>query len=91
MAWLRAHWRTDYLPAVDDWGDYLVRSEAALLVPMISWLKFKIGVSETYDSTPAEDSDKNTFATSRSAWRRCTEQFLAIRTYPGVGRGTGVP
>jgi putative salt-induced outer membrane protein YdiY len=58
-------WRTDYLPAVDDWtGDYLIRSEAALLVPMISWLKFKIGVADTYDSSPAEDSDKNALATT---------------------------
>jgi putative salt-induced outer membrane protein YdiY len=57
--------RTDYLPAVDDWaGDYLIRSEASLLVPMISWLKFKIGVSDTYDSSPAEDADKNTLATT---------------------------
>jgi len=57
-------WRTDYLPAVDDWGDYLVRSDAALLVPMISWLKFKIGVSETYDSSPADGTDKNTLSTT---------------------------
>jgi len=50
---------------VDDWtGDYLIRSEAALLVPMISWLKFKIGVADTYDSSPAEDSDKNALATT---------------------------
>jgi putative salt-induced outer membrane protein YdiY len=67
MPWLGSEfmWRTDYLPAVDDWGnDYLIRSEAALLVPMIKWLKFRIGVSETYDSTPAEDADKNTLATT---------------------------
>ena len=66
MPWFGSEltWRTDYLPAVDDWGDYLVRSDAALLVPMISWLKFRIGVSETYDSTPAEDTDKNTLATT---------------------------
>jgi putative salt-induced outer membrane protein YdiY len=64
MPWLDSElrWKTDYLPAVDDWGDFLVRSEAALLVPMISWLKFRIGVSETYDSSPAEDTDKNTLA-----------------------------
>jgi putative salt-induced outer membrane protein YdiY len=57
-------WRTDYLPAADDWGNYLIRSDAALLVPMISWLKFKIGVSETYNSEPAEDADKNTLTTT---------------------------
>lgn len=58
-------WKTDYLPAIDDWGnDYLIRSEAALLVPMIAWLKFKVGLSETYNSEPADDSDKNTFAST---------------------------
>ena len=57
-------WRTDYLPAADDWGNYLLRSDAALLIPMISWLKFKIGVSETYNSEPAEDTDKNTITTT---------------------------
>jgi putative salt-induced outer membrane protein YdiY len=58
-------WRTDYLPAIDDWGnDYLIRSEAALLVPLIHWLKIKVGVSDTYDSSPADDADKNTLATT---------------------------
>jgi putative salt-induced outer membrane protein YdiY len=66
MPWLESslRWKTDYLPAVDDWGDFLVRSEAALLVPMISWLKFRIAVSETHDSTPADGADKNTLATT---------------------------
>jgi putative salt-induced outer membrane protein YdiY len=67
MPWLGSElvWRTDYLPAVDDWAnDYLIRSEAALLVPMISWLKFRLGVSNTYDSSPAEDADKNALATT---------------------------
>jgi len=66
LPWLGSEfsWRTDYLPAADDWGNYLIRSDAALLVPMISWLKFKIGVSETYNSEPAEDTDKNTLTTT---------------------------
>jgi hypothetical protein len=67
LPWLGSEltWRTDYLPAVDDWaGDYLIRSDAALLVPMVSWLKFKVGVSESYDSTPAEDTDKNSLSTT---------------------------
>ena len=59
------HWRTDYLPSVSDFaGDYLIRSEVALLVPMISWLKLKIGLEDTYDSTPAEDTDKNSLVSS---------------------------
>jgi hypothetical protein len=67
LPWLGTefHWRTDYLPAVDDFtGDYLIRTEAALLVPMVSWLKLKIGVEDDYDSTPAEDTDHNTLVTS---------------------------
>ena len=67
MPWFGSElmWRTDYLPAIDDWGgDYLIRSEAALLVPLVSWLKFKFGVTDTYDSTPAEDTDKNSLATT---------------------------
>lgn len=67
LPWLGSEltWRTDYLPAVDDWaGDYLVRSDAALLVPMVKWLKFRVGVSETYDSTPADDTNKNSLETT---------------------------
>jgi hypothetical protein len=58
------HWRTDYLPAVDDWSDYLVRSEAALLVPMYKFLSLKFAIADEYDSTPGEDSDKNSFESS---------------------------
>jgi putative salt-induced outer membrane protein YdiY len=55
------HWRTDFLPAIDDWSDYLVRSEAALLVPMYKYLNLKFAVEDEYDKTPAEDTEKNNF------------------------------
>ena len=45
---------------MDDWSDYLVRSEAALLVPLVDWLKLKFAISDTYDSTPAEEDDPRT-------------------------------
>jgi putative salt-induced outer membrane protein YdiY len=58
-------WRTDYLPAVDDFtGDYLLRTEAALLVPMMDYLSFRLSVANQYDSTPAEDAKHNTLNTS---------------------------
>jgi hypothetical protein len=57
-------WRTDYLPSVEDWaGDFLVRSTAALLVPMVGNLNLKLAVTDEYDSTPADDTDENTLTT----------------------------
>jgi hypothetical protein len=38
-----------------------VRSEAALLVPMYKFLNLKFAIADEYDSTPAEDADKNSF------------------------------
>lgn len=59
------HWRTDFLPAVDDFtGDYLLRTEASLAVPMLEYLQMKLTVADTYDSTPAEDSDHNQLTTT---------------------------
>ena len=56
-------WRTDYLPAVDDWAnDFLVRTDAAFLLPMLDYLKFKFGVIDQYDNTPAGGSEKNSLA-----------------------------
>lgn len=56
-------WRTDYLPAVDDWAnDFLVRTDASFLLPMLDYLKFKFGVIDQYDNTPAEGSEENSLA-----------------------------
>jgi hypothetical protein len=54
--------RLDYLPAIDDFtGDYLLRGEAALVLPVVDPLAVKLGVLDEYDSTPAEGTDNNSF------------------------------
>ena len=52
--------RGEYLPAVDDWqDDYLLRGKATLAYPMTEWLSLTSSVIDTYDNTPAEDTDQN--------------------------------
>lgn len=56
--------RMDYLPAIDDWlNSYLLRGEAALVVPMVQYFSFKASVIDVYDSRPAAESDRNSVAT----------------------------
>jgi putative salt-induced outer membrane protein YdiY len=58
-------WHTDYLPAVDNFtGDYLIRTEASLLLPMIDSLNLKATIEDEYDSTPAEGADRNRLTTT---------------------------
>lgn len=58
-------WQTDYLPAADNWaGDFLLRTEASLIVPMLSYLSLKLTLFDQYDSTPADNAVKNTLATA---------------------------
>jgi hypothetical protein len=53
-------WKFAFLPAVDDFtGDYLVRNDAYLSLPIIGPISGKIGLRDEYDSTPAPDTDKN--------------------------------
>jgi hypothetical protein len=52
-------WRFDYLPAVDDWGDYVIRTAAGLSVPLVAPVAARIGIVDTYDSTPSGGADKN--------------------------------
>ena len=52
-------WRFDYLPAIDDFSDYLIRNEAGLSIPLWDPISAKIALLDEYDSTPAEDADKN--------------------------------
>ncbi len=53
-------WRVDYLPAVDDFlNDYLLRNELALTLPLLDPIAAKLSLVDEYDSTPSEDSDKN--------------------------------
>ncbi len=57
-----AHWdfKLDYLPAVDDFtGDYLLRGETSLTVPVISVVAAKFSLIDVYDSTPATDTAPN--------------------------------
>jgi hypothetical protein len=58
-------WNTDYLPAVDNWTtDYLIRTEAALLVPVYGALNLKLGLLDTYNNKPAPNTDRNSLATT---------------------------
>jgi hypothetical protein len=65
LPWLGASWhnRLDYTPSFEDWlGDYLLRYETSLLVPVISAVSFKLSLIDSYDSTPADDNERNTLA-----------------------------
>jgi hypothetical protein len=62
-----ASWRArvEYLPAVDDWArKYLARAETSIDFPLLEWLAFKVAVADLYDSTPAEDDQRNSFNTT---------------------------
>ncbi|MBZ0251718.1 MAG: DUF481 domain-containing protein [Candidatus Methylomirabilis sp.] len=57
--------RVDYLPSVDDWkDDYLIRSKASLEYPLLEYVSVKLGVTDDYDNTPAEDTQRNQFTTT---------------------------
>ena len=52
--------RTDYLPSLKDWaGDYIIRGEASIALPLTEYLAIKTGIVNTYDNTPAANTDKN--------------------------------
>ena len=52
--------RVDYLPSVSDFtGDYLLRGEAGLTLPVVDPIALKLGILDEYDSTPAEGTDGN--------------------------------
>ena len=58
------HNRFDYTPSFKDFfGDYLLRFETGLLIPMTESLSLKFALIDAYDSTPAEDTKKNSLAT----------------------------
>lgn len=53
-----------YLPSVSDFtGDFLVKSEASLLIPFYKQLSFKFSVADNYDNTPAPDTSFNYLTT----------------------------
>lgn len=52
--------RVDYLPAVDNFtGDYLLRSQAGLTMPVVDPIAAKFSVVDEYDSTPAPGTQSN--------------------------------
>ncbi len=58
----RAHfdWRLDYLPAVDNFTkSYLLRTEGALLAPLIDPISAKFVVRDEYDSQPSPGAKRN--------------------------------
>jgi len=58
------HNRLDYTPSFEDFlGDYLLRFETALLIPMWEAISFRVSIVNLYDSTPAEGTDENSLAT----------------------------
>ena len=53
-------WRLDYLPAVDNFTkDYLLRTEAALLAPLIDPISAKFVVRDEYNNQPAAGTKRN--------------------------------
>lgn len=56
----RLDWRVDYLPALSDFtGDYLLRSEAGVAVPLLDAIAARVSLLDEYDSTPASGADSN--------------------------------
>ncbi|HYD48505.1 MAG TPA: DUF481 domain-containing protein [Terriglobales bacterium] len=61
----RFDWRLDYLPSVSDWtGDYLLRTEAGVTIPIIGPLNLRATLTDAFDSSPAEDAEKNSLYVS---------------------------
>jgi len=57
------HSRVDYTPSLSDWmNDYLLRGETSLLFPFTETLSFKVSLIDLYDSSPAEDTDRNSLS-----------------------------
>jgi len=42
---------------------YLLRGEAALIIPMVRALSFKASVVDVYNNAPAADAERNSLAT----------------------------
>ena len=52
----------DYLPALNDFADnYLVQARLAYTIPVISFLNFKIQITDDYNNQPAEGTQPNSF------------------------------
>jgi len=53
-----------YLPSVSDFeNDFLIRSQAALTLPLYKQVSFKLSVADDYDNTPADGTSFNYLTT----------------------------
>jgi hypothetical protein len=56
--------KVSYLPSVADFAnDFLIKSEAALLLPVYKQLSFKLSIADDYDNTPAPGTSFNYLST----------------------------
>jgi len=49
----------DYLPAINDFSNYLMRGEVGLTIPVVDPISAKFSLINTYDSTPAPGTKAN--------------------------------
>jgi hypothetical protein len=55
-----ADWKLDYLPAVNDFtGQYLLRNEAALTLPLMDPISAKFSLLDEYNNRPAANTNHN--------------------------------
>jgi putative salt-induced outer membrane protein len=50
-----------YLPQIDSWGNYRVVAEIGIEAPLAKALSLRLVASDTYNSRPAPDKEKNDF------------------------------
>jgi hypothetical protein len=59
------HNRLGYTPSFEDFtGDYLLRFETELLIPVWEAISFRVAIVNRYDSMPAEDTGENSLSSS---------------------------
>ena len=49
----------EYLPELDAFGNFLLKSEVGMESALTKWLSFRLQVKDTYDSEPSDDLEKN--------------------------------
>ena len=58
--------RFEYLPALEDTGVYLILAEVGVETALTDWFRLRTVLQQRYDSTPAEDKDKQDLFLSAS-------------------------
>ena len=57
------HNRLDYTSSVTDpFGEFLLRGETSLVIPLVSRLSFKVTAVDLFNNNPADDTEKNSMA-----------------------------